>query len=463
MKGGIRTKKGPKTQKKLARRKAFALFVKTLRSKKDDGRWMCCNEDFSDIVKVHKHVAMVHRDNIDKTANHIIQDFEVKGQSGRQEGNVSEDATMQHCSSTEIERPDDGCHDDEAFHYQLPTLEEIQDVETKEVPVDGQILLYYKYTDIDNPQEVCDWQENLCSKLKLTGKVRIAREGLNGTVGGSLQASQLYIKYTRLHASFSDMSLEDFKTSPGNVEDFPDGLRVTVHTEIVPMGVDPQQISYHQAGGHLTVDEFHDTLQKLNTDGNQDTVLVDCRNFYESKIGKFTSALAPNIRKFSYWPEYVEKNLHVFENKKVLMYCTGGIRCERGSAYLRSKSICKEVLQLKGGIHKYIEKYPNGYFRGKLFVFDERFAMPANSDVISECTYCRAAWDSYRPCTSKHCHQLVLSCRECRQRGRTACCEECQRIADDLSKDIESRKEEIHVREECSCTRLRDRIPVEKS
>lgn len=133
-----------------------------------------------------------------------------------------------------------------------------------------------------------------------------------------------------------------------------------------------------------------------------------------SPQGQFTQCLAPNIRKFSYFPHYVDQNLELFRDKKVLMYCTGGIRCERGSAYLRSKvrsrvagfcfvtrgshlaavvvhiyvltllqDVCKEVYQLKGGIHKYLERFPEGFYRGKLFVFDERYAISSNSDIIS--------------------------------------------------------------------------------
>lgn len=186
-------------------------------------------------------------------------------------------------------------------------------------------------------------------------------------------------------------------------------------------------------GIHLEPEEFHKEVKAFveNQSSNSDTILLDCRNFYESKIvsslkvsvrtlgtlqlivvcsqGQFDQCLAPDIRKFSYFPDYVDKNLDLFRDKKVLMYCTGGIRCERGSAYLRSKvslngkklfnmhipvmassimnvflqNVCKEVYQLKGGIHKYLEQFPDGFYRGKLFVFDERYAIAFNEDIIS--------------------------------------------------------------------------------
>ena len=132
------------------------------------------------------------------------------------------------------------------------------------------------------------------------------------------------------------------------------------------------------------------------------------------------------------------------------------------------------MLQLEGGIHKYMERFPDGHFRGKLFVFDDRYAIQSNDDVVSskslafllqffkylfilvlvystECFYCSSSWDSYQPCTSAHCHQLVLSCPQCRQRRLTACCSRCQQNSDTGS-----------VREECDCTLQRPRIPVER-
>ncbi|XP_014663627.1 PREDICTED: thiosulfate sulfurtransferase/rhodanese-like domain-containing protein 2 [Priapulus caudatus] len=141
----------------------------------------------------------------------------------------------------------------------------------------------------------------------------------------------------------------------------------------------------------------------------------------------------------------------MFSGKDVYMYCTGGIRCERGSAYLKQKGICKNIYQLQGGIHRYMEEFPDGLFRGKLFVFDNRYTVKSNDDVIADCTYCGRPWDKYSPCSSIHCHQLVLSCDRCRQEHHlTACCNECQAKGD--------AGEET---EQCSCTRRRTRIPRE--
>lgn len=141
------------------------------------------------------------------------------------------------------------------------------------------------------------------------------------------------------------------------------------------------------------------------------------------------------------------------------MYCTGGIRCERGSAYLKAKGVCKEVFQLKGGIHKYLEEFPAGFYKGKLFVFDERYALSYNSDIVSECSYCGAPWDQYKLCSTPRCRQLVLTCLACQGQGLTACCVVCQ----DKGRRPASCPTLNSFKEECECTARRPRIPDELS
>ncbi|EPY78647.1 thiosulfate sulfurtransferase/rhodanese-like domain-containing protein 2 [Camelus ferus] len=252
---------------------------------------------------------------------------------------------------------------------------------------EGEVLLYYCYCDLEDPDRICAWQTALCQLLHLTGKVRIATEGINGTVGGSKLATRLYVEVM--------LSCPLFKN-------------------------------------YLCKDDFK---------------------------GRFQGCLAPDIRKFSYFPSYVDKNLELFKEKRVLMYCTGGIRCERGSAYLKAKGVCKEVFQLKGGIHKYLEEFPDGFYRGKLFVFDERYALSYNSDVVSECSYCGAPWDQYKLCSTPQCRQLVLTCPACRGQGFTACCVTCQ---DKGSRQAAS-PAQSSFKEECECTARRPRVPRELS
>ncbi|XP_070818785.1 thiosulfate sulfurtransferase/rhodanese-like domain-containing protein 2 [Chaetodon trifascialis] len=422
------------------RRKSFAAFVASKRDGRQEGgstSWCCCGRTFKEHSAIHKHVARTHDAEIQQLTQAAYE---------RLLSQLEEESETQQPNEREAEPAD--------VSAWIPETGHISEDQLQKGP--GKVLLYYHYCQVKDPHVICAWQKALCEKLHLTGKVRVATEGINGTVGGTNTATALYIDVMCSHPVFK-MDKADFKTSDGGAECFTD-LRVGVYKEIVPMGVDPDVLSYRLAGVHLEPEEFHKEVEALLAEGDlsNDTILLDCRNFYESKIGQFTQCLAPNIRKFSYFPDYVDQNLELFRDKKVLMYCTGGIRCERGSAYLRSKNVCKEVYQLKGGIHKYLERFPEGFYRGKLFVFDERYAISSNNDVISDCRYCRCPWDQYKLCSTQFCCQLVLSCPGCRQDGHTACCPTCQNKGRAQSKASPA---VLHHKEECECTGGRPRIP----
>ncbi|KAJ8377862.1 hypothetical protein AAFF_G00250940 [Aldrovandia affinis] len=424
-----------------SKRRAFSTFVASKKTAAPSDaewpgfRWACCGHAFQDSGSIHKHVSSAHEAEVLRQTDDILELFlsGVEDESPAPERSGGQERV-------DVSRwiPDTG-------HVSGDHL----------VKGEGEVLLYYCYCHLADPQLVCAWQKALCETLHLTGKVRVAEEGINGTVGGAKVATGLYVEAMLSHPVFRIMVRDDFKSSEGGADCFT-SLKVGVYQEIVPLGVDPDRLSFKQAGVHLEPEEFHKEVEALLSKGDscRDTILLDCRNFYESKIGQFSNCLAPDIRKFSYFPDYVDKNLELFRDKRVLMYCTGGIRCERGSAYLLSKNVCKEVYQLKGGIHKYLEDYPEGFYRGKLFVFDERYAISFNSDIISECRYCVSPWDQYQLCSTRFCCQLVLSCESCRQRGRTACCPTCQR-----KDEAPGASPPAPAKEACECTDARPRIP----
>ncbi|XP_074657688.1 thiosulfate sulfurtransferase/rhodanese-like domain-containing protein 2 isoform X2 [Tubulanus polymorphus] len=402
----------------------------------EDRIWICCNRECREQKLIHQHCAEKHKHEIKLEADKYLIDG-------------TEDARWRVLRPKKVEIVSDNREE----NSELPWLPDPVDDESSSSDT-GQILLYYKYRWIEDPDGLLSWQTQLCERLQLTGKVRIGIEGINGTVGGSTASTETYIDAMLKHKLFSEMTREDFKKSPGSAADFSCGLKIGIYKEIVPMGIEPTEIQFSESSDHLSPEEFNRKVEahlQQSDDERRDTVLIDCRNFYETKIGKFEGAVTPDIRKFSYWPEYVDKNIDLFENKDVLMYCTGGIRCERGSAYLKSKGICRNIYQLKGGIHRYIERFPNGLYRGKLFVFDDRNSIQSNDDVISKCQYCSSPWDTYVQCTSAHCRLLVLSCDTCRRdRQLTTCCRNCT----DNTKS---------GREQCACTEQRVRIPIENS
>ncbi|XP_055488722.1 thiosulfate sulfurtransferase/rhodanese-like domain-containing protein 2 isoform X1 [Leucoraja erinacea] len=434
--------------------RAFALYIKSRQVSKisnpeldeENIHWECCGQQFDKEMCIHKHVGKEHMSEVLQQTEAI---FKLLGQNKskltrKQDFTENTILLSQHTKTKEEFDMSTWIPDTSHINFDLACTT-------------GEVLLYYSYCDIEEPQVICTWQKALCHQLHLTGKVRLSKEGINGTVGGCKMATELYIQTMLSHPLFQNMSMEDFKRSAGGTHCFQD-LRVGVFKEVVPMGVDPEDISYKDAGIHLTPEEFHKKVEALSNSAQvqQDTILLDCRNFYESKIGNFQNCLAPNIRKFSYFPDYIDTNLECFKGKQVLMYCTGGIRCERGSAYLRSKDVCKEVYQLKGGIHKYLEQFPSGFYKGKLFVFDNRYAISVNDDIISECRYCGAPWDEYKLCSTASCCQLVLSCLLCREKGFVACCAVCQ----EKGKASSETPSQPLRKEQCECTEKRVRIPV---
>ncbi|ELU04564.1 hypothetical protein CAPTEDRAFT_225819 [Capitella teleta] len=426
-----------KQVQKFIRRMAFSKLV-DLKKTPRHSEWTCCGEVYQKLGDLHKHLAQMHARDIEDIllSDTLLLQAKWKAVRSKISEEVSEPASVD-SNSLPVSYSE---HDE----YPWLPLKSNTDRGTG-----ATVLLFYKYTDLTDPHHVCEWQRVLCKRLNLTGKIRIAKEGINATVAGTTCDTEAYKTAFMAHSFFNDMTVEEFKESPASGNGvFPDGLKVGVYQEICPMGVDPSKLTVDKTAVHLAPDEFHEAIDKHISSEEKDSIVVDCRNFYESKIGRFSGALAPNIRKFSYWPEYVDKNLEMFRNKDVYMYCTGGIRCERGSAYLNEKGICKNVFQLQGGIHKYIEQFPEGHYRGKLFVFDNRYTIQSNEDVLSECIYCGSLWDKYEPCRTEGCYQLVLSCEECRQKGHDRCCTSCH--VDGVGK-----------KEQCTCTETRERIPLD--
>jgi predicted sulfurtransferase len=279
------------------------------------------------------------------------------------------------------------------------------------------ILLYYKYTDVDYPARYVKWQKELCVRLGLKGRVIIATEGINGTVAGTQEACDAYMHEMNNHPLFNSI---DFKHSQCDGEPFP-RLRIVEKEEITRMGKSPQEISYKDAGTHLSPHEAHALIAE-----KKDLVILDGRNNYEAAIGRFVNAIAPDIENFRDFPDYIDKNQELFKDKEVLMYCTGGIRCERASAYLKSKGVTKQVYQITGGIDRYAQAYPDGYFRGKNYVFDGRIAVPVNNDILSTCALCNVTSDDYYNCIYAGCNKQLIICQNCVAQNSATCSKVCR-------------------------------------
>ncbi|KAI0567749.1 Rhodanese-like protein [Gracilaria domingensis] len=207
----------------------------------------------------------------------------------------------------------------------------------------------------------------------VAGRIRISSEGINGTFGGTEADVQAFHELISRLLNDADI---DFKVSNGSSKNFPEGWKVRVCKELVTMGIPSSKASWKHAAPHLAPDQFRDELLQQA----KNVVVMDVRNQYESAIGRFRGAVLPPIRQFSDFPRYVLENKHLFDGKRVLMYCTGGIRCERASAFLSNSGLAESVAQLRGGIDRFLNRFPDGgdVFEGKNLVFDTRMYAPVN-------------------------------------------------------------------------------------
>lgn len=276
------------------------------------------------------------------------------------------------------------------------------------------IILYYKFTPIKDPDAVRLWQKVLCEKLGLRGRILISQHGINGTVGGDIGHVKAYVKETKQFAGFKDTV---FKWSDGTGEDFPK-LSVKVRDEIVSFGAaDELQVDERGVVGggvHLKPKDVHKLIEQYG----DDVVFFDGRNAYEAKVGKFKNAVVPDTRTSKDFLKELDSDKYdELKDKKVVTYCTGGIRCEILSSLMKNRGF-KDVYQLDGGIVKYGEAYgDDGLWEGSLYVFDGRMGVKFSEQGtdIGDCIHCHAKTSNYENCANATCNDLVLICETCKQ------------------------------------------------
>lgn len=270
-----------------------------------------------------------------------------------------------------------------------------------------QVLLYYKYVQIEDPWATRREQIALCEKLNLKGRIIVAKEGINGTVEGLTEDTEKYVKAMQKSKYFKGIA---FKRSEGTGNAFPK-LSVKARNEVVTarmVDLNPNQTT----GKYLSADELHKWYES-----GKEFYVVDMRNDYEYSSGYFENFIPSGIHNFYDLPDVLPRLAHL-KNKTVVTVCTGGIRCEKASGFLVTNGF-KDVYQLKDGIHTYMEKYPNKHFKGKLYVFDNRLTVGFNVDsleheVVGKCEHCGKACDSYANCQYDMCHYHYISCEDCR-------------------------------------------------
>ncbi|MDP3882359.1 MAG: rhodanese-related sulfurtransferase [Nanoarchaeota archaeon] len=275
------------------------------------------------------------------------------------------------------------------------------------------ILLFYKYVKVEDPTKFAKEHLSFCKNLGIKGRILVAQEGINGSISGIKSQVEDYKRELREDKRFEDII---FKEDLGFQHPFK-RMVVKVKNEIVNLG---QKVDLKDTGKHLSPAEF---LEIYKNGG--DVVVLDARNDYESKVGKFKNAITPDIKTFREFPKVLDL-IKDKKEKKIVMYCTGGIRCEKASAYLKENGF-KDVSQLSGGILTFGKEFPDTIWEGKCFVFDKRLTSRINSDndTITHCEGCGVLCDLYRNCSNKDCDKYTILCVECERKLGGCCSQSC--------------------------------------
>jgi UPF0176 protein len=278
---------------------------------------------------------------------------------------------------------------------------------------DYQILLFYKYIDIEDPHQFAIQQRAWCDDLNLTGRTLVSYEGINSTLEGSKENTEKYIQRMKNKNGFEDIH---WKKSVGDGQSFPK-LSIKVRNEVVAIGVEEKD----QLGPHRNLTGKYISPEELNSWINSDKkfYIIDMRNDYEHQIGHFKNSILPKeLKNFRDLPKILPSINHL-KNETVVTVCTGGIRCEKASGFLIKHGF-SDVYQLNGGIVSYMEKYPNLDFLGKLYVFDNRLMIGYNTDskehiIVGKCQLCSSESENiinyYLP--NQKCRNNGIICKKC--------------------------------------------------
>ncbi|MEO2160841.1 MAG: rhodanese-related sulfurtransferase [bacterium] len=281
---------------------------------------------------------------------------------------------------------------------------------------------FYRYTKIENPDVLRNDLYREWDALKVFGRIYLAKEGINAQFSCPEQHWEQFKANLASHEILKDMLL---KIAVQDGESFYK-LTIKIKDEIVAYGVGEDEYDMAQIGDHLSAEEFN---KKLN---DNNTVIVDMRNYYESEVGRFKDAIVPDVDTSRELLPKVRSLLKGHEEDEVLLYCTGGIRCEKASAYLINSGF-QHVNQLNGGIIQYTHDVKarglDSKFIGKNFVFDARMGERVTDHVLSVCHQCGESADRHLDCGNDACHILFIQCDSCNKKYNGCCSPECQAFA----------------------------------
>ncbi|MBI2013820.1 MAG: rhodanese-related sulfurtransferase [Candidatus Colwellbacteria bacterium] len=286
------------------------------------------------------------------------------------------------------------------------------------------VILYYKYVLVADPIKAVQDQRELCLRLGLKGRILISKEGINGTLEGTKDNIAKYVEAMNSDELFSGIH---FKYSDGTGASFLK-LSIKAREEIVTSGLGTEENAENRiTGKYLKPEELKKWIES-----GKEFYIVDMRNDYEQKSGYFEGSILSNVPNFRDIPKFLPKIKHL-KDKEILTVCTGGVRCEKASGYLMQNGF-ENVYQLEGGIHSYMEKYPNEDFKGKLYVFDKRILIGFNTEdsrheVVSSCERCGVKSENYVNCAYDVCHRHYIICEECYKKSGGFCNLKCRFVS----------------------------------
>lgn len=281
-------------------------------------------------------------------------------------------------------------------------------------------LSFYQYAHIEDPDLFRNTLYKDLVDLGLLGRIYVAHEGINAQISIPEQNFEAFKTYLYSFDFLNGIRL--------NIAVDDDGksffaLDIKVREKIVADGLNDATFDVTNKGIHLKAKEFNELAEDPNT------IVVDMRNHYEHEVGHFRNAVLPDVDAFREALPVVEKILEEHKDKNIVMYCTGGIRCEKASAYYKHKGF-EKVYQLEGGIIEYARQVKaqglENKFKGKNFVFDERLGERISDEVIAHCHQCGTLCDTHNNCANDGCHLLFIQCDDCRKKFDACCSAECQ-------------------------------------
>ena len=290
------------------------------------------------------------------------------------------------------------------------------------------LLTFYKFVDIKNPKTLVEEQKQFCNDIGMKGRIYIGEEGINATVSGNTGQIKAYRLYLESIPYFRDIDDIDNKACKVDGHQFKK-MRVRYRKEIVALGEKYSAKDIENARHKISVDEF----KKVLDEERDDYVIIDMRNNYEYELGHFKNAIPSGTVHFRDLDKVTNHYKEKFSDKKIIMYCTGGIRCEKASVLLEKAGL-PNVYQLDGGVVKYVNKYKNNNWLGNLYTFDERVSCSIGEhEIISKCHYTGEPAEDFHNCRYGPCNTQFIAKPEEFEKHMGFCSEECaQKAKEDL-------------------------------